>query len=87
MSCQFRDFPQSFVVIPSAIATKNLFYNFYRLGPYFLLKLIFNILVCLVILLLCGDCSIRVMTVVSESDCSIRVFQVDAKLGTQQVKG
>ena len=44
------NFPQSYVVIPLALATRNLFHNFYRLDPYFLLKLIiFNTLVCFVI--------------------------------------
>ena len=31
MSCQCRDFPQSYVVIPLAIATRNLFHNFLSL--------------------------------------------------------
>ena len=42
MSCQCRDFPQSYVVIPLAIATRNFFHNlFYCLDLCFLLKLIF----------------------------------------------
>jgi len=40
MSCQCRDFPQSYAVMPLAVATRNLFHNFYHLDPYFLLKLI-----------------------------------------------
>ena len=42
--CQCRDFPQSYVKIPFAIATSNLFHNFLSLDPHFF---IFNILVCL----------------------------------------
>ena len=46
MSCQCRDFPQSYVVIPLALATRNLFHNFLSsrssssLDTYLLLKLI-----------------------------------------------
>ena len=51
MGCQCRDVPQNHVAIPLAIATINLFHNFYRLDPYFFLIIIFNILVCQVFLL------------------------------------
>ena len=49
MSCQCRDFPQSYVVILLAIATTNSFTTFYRLDPYFLLIFFFfNIVVLLI---------------------------------------
>ena len=45
--CQCRDFPQSYVILPLAIATRNLFNNFLSLKSLLPFK-IKNILVCLV---------------------------------------